>query len=96
MTAMRTKHTFRLPPDLAGKLADYAARKRVPQALVVGLDVTGQIFRHVDLEVEVVALSREGRPIARGRQLVQRNRGPRGDQRRPQRRQIDPSGELDP
>jgi predicted transcriptional regulator len=32
---MRTKHTFRLPPDLAGQLADYAARKRVPQALVV-------------------------------------------------------------
>ena len=32
---MRTKHTFRLPPDLAGKLADFAARKRVPQALVV-------------------------------------------------------------
>jgi predicted transcriptional regulator len=32
---MRTKHTFRLPPDLAGKLADYADRKRVTQALVV-------------------------------------------------------------
>jgi predicted transcriptional regulator len=32
---MRTKHTFRLPPDLAGKLADYAARKGVPKALVV-------------------------------------------------------------
>jgi predicted transcriptional regulator len=32
---MRTKHTFRLPPDLAGKLADYAARKSVPQALIV-------------------------------------------------------------
>jgi predicted transcriptional regulator len=32
---MRTKHTFRLPPDLAVKLADYAMRKRVPQALVV-------------------------------------------------------------
>jgi predicted transcriptional regulator len=32
---MRTKHTFRLPPKLAGKLADYAAQKRVPQALVV-------------------------------------------------------------
>ncbi len=32
---MRTKHTFRLPPDLAGKLADYAERKRIPQALVV-------------------------------------------------------------
>src|ERR1700733_8266803 len=32
---MRTKHTFRLPPDLAGKLADYAARKGAPQALAV-------------------------------------------------------------
>jgi hypothetical protein len=32
---MRSKHTFRLPPDVAKKLADYAARKRVPQALVV-------------------------------------------------------------
>jgi len=32
---MRLKHTFRLPPDLGVRLADYAARKRVPQALVV-------------------------------------------------------------
>ena len=32
---MRTKHTFRLPPDLAMKLADYASRKRVAQAIVV-------------------------------------------------------------
>lgn len=32
---MRTKHTFRLPPDLALTLADYASRKRVPQAHVV-------------------------------------------------------------
>src|SRR5258705_10517038 len=32
---MRTKHTFRLTPDLAGKLADHASRKRVPQALIV-------------------------------------------------------------
>lgn len=32
---MRTKHTFRLPPELAVQLADYANRKRVPQALVV-------------------------------------------------------------
>jgi predicted transcriptional regulator len=32
---VRTRHTFRLPPDLAGKLADYAAQKRVPQAVVV-------------------------------------------------------------
>ena len=32
---MRTKHTFRLPPELASQLADYANRKRVPQALIV-------------------------------------------------------------
>src|ERR1700727_2913077 len=32
---MRTKHTYRLPPDLPGKLADYANRKGVTQALVV-------------------------------------------------------------
>ena len=32
---MRTKHTFRLPPGLALKLADYALRKRVPQAFIV-------------------------------------------------------------
>ncbi|PKP63705.1 MAG: CopG family transcriptional regulator, partial [Alphaproteobacteria bacterium HGW-Alphaproteobacteria-9] len=31
----RTRHTFRLPPDLAGQLADYASRKRVSQAAVV-------------------------------------------------------------
>lgn len=31
----RIKHTFRLPPDLSGQLADYAARKRVSQALIV-------------------------------------------------------------
>src|SRR5579863_2775560 len=32
---MRIKHTFRLPPELGSKLADYAAQKGVPQALVV-------------------------------------------------------------
>ncbi|MDP1909852.1 MAG: CopG family transcriptional regulator [Hyphomicrobium sp.] len=37
---MRTKHTFRLPPDLAIKLADYALRKRVPQALIVETALT--------------------------------------------------------
>ena len=37
---MRTKHTFRLPPDLAIQLADYAQRKRVPQALVVETALT--------------------------------------------------------
>ncbi len=32
---MKSKHTFRLPPELAERLADYACRKRVTQALVV-------------------------------------------------------------
>jgi predicted transcriptional regulator len=32
---MRLKRTFRLPPELANRLADYASRKRVPQGLVV-------------------------------------------------------------
>lgn len=32
---MKVRLTLRLPPALAGQLADYAARKRVPQALVV-------------------------------------------------------------
>lgn len=35
MSALRIKHTFRLPPAMSAELADYAARKRVPQALVV-------------------------------------------------------------
>jgi len=40
---MRTKHTFRLPPVLAGQLADYADRKRVPQALVVETALTSYL-----------------------------------------------------
>ena len=32
---MRTKHTFRLPPELGRQLADYAGRKRLHQAFVV-------------------------------------------------------------
>ena len=35
MTAMRIKHTIRLPADLSVRLADYAAHKKVPQALIV-------------------------------------------------------------
>ena len=35
MIRMRIKHTIRLPADLSVRLADYAARKKVPQALIV-------------------------------------------------------------
>ena len=40
---MRTKHTFRLPPDLASKLADYATQKGVSQALVVEAAVASHL-----------------------------------------------------
>lgn len=40
---MRTRHTFRLPPDLATKIADYAARKRVSQAAVVEAAVASHL-----------------------------------------------------
>lgn len=43
MSPVRTKHTFRLPPDLAAKLADYAIRKRVPQALIVEAALTSHL-----------------------------------------------------
>ncbi len=50
---MRTKHTFRLPPDLAGKLADYAARKRVPQALIVEAALAAHGIKAKDLPISM-------------------------------------------
>jgi len=44
---MRTMHTFRLPPDLAGKLADYALQKHVSQALVVETALASFLCRTV-------------------------------------------------
>ena len=40
---MRTRHTFRLPPNLSSRLADYAARKRVSQAAVVEAAVASHL-----------------------------------------------------
>jgi predicted transcriptional regulator len=40
---VRTKHTFRLPPELAGRLADHANRKQVAQALVVEAALTSYL-----------------------------------------------------
>lgn len=37
---MRIKHTIRLPAELSVRLADYAARKKVPQALIVETALT--------------------------------------------------------
>ena len=62
---MRTKHTFRLPPDLAAQLADYAHRKRVPQALVVetALSVRG---RRLSLPQEICPVSLRRLRMPRG------------------------------
>ena len=40
---MRTKHTFRLPPDLMSKVAEYAARKGVTQSLVLELALASHL-----------------------------------------------------
>ena len=40
---MRTKHTFRLPPDLMSKVADYAARKGVTQSLVLEMALASHL-----------------------------------------------------
>lgn len=40
---MRTRHTFRFPPNLSSRLADYAARKRVSQAAVVEAAVASHL-----------------------------------------------------
>ena len=40
---MRTKQTFRLPPDLARKVADCAASKGTPEALVVESALTSYL-----------------------------------------------------
>jgi hypothetical protein len=57
---MRTKHTFRLPPDLAIKLADYALRKRLEVALGRRLDrlirQVERLERHVTISNEALAL----------------------------------------
>lgn len=37
---MKIRLTLRLPPELTSQLADYAARKRVPQALVIETALT--------------------------------------------------------
>jgi hypothetical protein len=45
---VRTEHTFRLPPGLSARLADYAARKRVPQALIVEASLVSHLSPSID------------------------------------------------
>jgi predicted transcriptional regulator len=69
---MRTKHTFRLPPDLAGKLADYAARKRVSQALVVEAALASHLSPDGADRLEA-ALARRLDRISRGIERLERH-----------------------
>src|SRR5258708_15852793 len=69
---MRTKHTFRLPPDLAGQLADYADRKRVAQALVVETPLSSYLSPDNSEQMEA-ALARRRHRRTRKFQRVERH-----------------------
>ena len=69
---MRTKHTFRLPPDLASKLADFAARKRVPQALIVEAALTSHLSPDGADRLEA-ALARRLDRMTRQMELIERH-----------------------
>src|SRR5260370_8005341 len=69
---MRTKHTFRLPPDLATQLADYAARKRVPQALVVEAALASHLSPDGADRLEA-ALARRLDRMTRQMELIERH-----------------------
>ena len=72
MTPVRTKHTFRLPPDLAAKLADFAARKRVPQALIVEAALASHLSPDGADRLEA-ALARRLDRITRQMELIERH-----------------------
>jgi len=69
---MRTKHTFRLPPALAVKLADFATQKRVPQALVVETALASYLSPDGSERLEA-ALSRRLDRLSRQMERVERN-----------------------
>jgi hypothetical protein len=54
----RLKNTFRLRPDLAASLADYALRHRSSQAAVVEAALTGLFAREADGQPESALLRR--------------------------------------
>ena len=71
---MRTKHTFRLPPDLASKLADYANRKGVTQALVVEAALASHLSPDGADRLEA-ALARRLDRITRHLERIERHAG---------------------
>src|SRR5258708_19847355 len=69
---MRTKHTFRLPPELAGRLAEFAKRKRVPQALVIETALASYLSPDGSERIEA-ALSRRLDRLTRHPERIERH-----------------------
>src|SRR5712691_9290366 len=69
---MRTKHTFRLPPELAGRLAEFAKRKRVPQALVIETALASYLSPDGSERIEA-ALSRRLDRLTRHAERLERH-----------------------
>ena len=60
---MRLKRTFRLPTELANRLADYASRKRVPQTLVVETALTSYLSADAAERLEAALARRLDRMV---------------------------------
>lgn len=69
---MRTKATFRLPPELLRRLADYAARKRVSQAVVVEAALESYLSADGPDRLEA-ALARRLDRLSRGSERLERH-----------------------
>ncbi len=69
---MRIKHTFRLPPDLGAKLADYASRKQVPQPLVVEAALSSYLSPDASDRLEATLARRLDR-IVRSMEHIERH-----------------------
>jgi len=69
---MRTKATFRLPHDLMRRLADYAARKRISQAVVVEAALESYLTPDGPERLEA-ALARRLDRLSRGTERLERH-----------------------
>src|SRR5260370_16420196 len=69
---MRTKHTFRVPRELAGRLAEFAKRKRVPQALVIETALASYLSPDGSERIEA-ALSRRLDRLTRHAERIERH-----------------------
>src|SRR5258708_15766897 len=69
---MRTKHTFRLPPELAGRLAEFAKRKRVRKSVVLETALAAYLSRDGSERIEA-ALSRRLDRLTRHAERIERH-----------------------